>query len=299
MKVLFITTFTVDCDNHVRAWRSFAPTEHLRMRHCGIGIDGDVVRAVREAGPELVFYISANQGPYALKMRALADIRGIARSVNLCSDAADRPWHSVLAHYDKHDCFDLQVSLDGGRHRAIGLSTLTPVDPAPYEGPGPDRDIRCGFSGSVGRWNPRSEIVNALEWFGGLTVRARAAQGGYEDHVHFLRRCRMLLNASWTGSGQAHHIKGRVVEAGWAGCALLESEGSPIGDWFPDDCYFLWRDARQAAEIIADASDADIDGRAARLAAEVRARFHPATVYGEMLKRIGYCVDSAEPRPAA
>jgi hypothetical protein len=97
----------------------------------------------------------------------------------------------------------------------------------------------------------------------------------------------MMLNISYTGSQLTHHIKGRVLESGWAGCALLESAGSPIAEWFPEDCYFTWRDAKEAAAIIRDATDEEIAHRAERLAKEVRARYSAKLIYGEILRRIG------------
>jgi hypothetical protein len=97
----------------------------------------------------------------------------------------------------------------------------------------------------------------------------------------------MVINTSMTGSGDAHHIKGRVIEAGWAGCCLLEQEGSPIWQWFPPDCYVLYRDPRDAASIIENLDDDTIALKSARLAQEVRERFTPRQIYGEMLRRVG------------
>lgn len=285
MKVLFLTTPSNDCNNHVRAFQSFAPAEQLIMRSRGICIDERVVREVREINPDLLFYISANQGVYTLKWRTLVDLRTITKTVNLCSDAMDKPWHTVLDIYKKHQCFDLQVSLDGSKYKSLDLPSLTPVDPTFFKGTS-KRDIRCGFSGSVGTAGARSEAIHALEWFGGLILRGRTLKGGYEDHVKFLRRCKIILNTSWTGSGQTHHVKGRVLEAGWAGCALLEQADSPINEWFPEDCYFSWKDPKEAAEIIKDASDEEISHKAKRLAEEVRKNYTAKQIYGEILDRV-------------
>ena len=253
------------------------------MQASSIRMDWKAVESVRSLNPDVVFYIGANIGPYALKWTALKEIRVISKIVNLCSDAADRPWHNVLFVYKKHECFDLQVSLDGSRPESIGLASLTPVDASVFEGES-NRDIRCGFSGSSG--GRRSEIINALSWFGNLTVRHREANDGYENHVKFMKRCSMVLNTSWTGSGMAHHVKGRVLEAGWAGCALLEYHESPIREWFPEDCYFIWKDAKEAANIIKDASDEEISRRAKRLSEEVRNRFTAKSIYGEILRKL-------------
>lgn len=287
MRAIFLTTNTNEVLGHVRAWESaFGPVKHVTFNHQGIRNDHLLIDAAAAEKPEVIFYIGAVKGTGNPRAETYRELRTIAPLVNLCSDAADKPWHGVLAAYANHKCFDLQVSLDGGRPTAIDISMLTPVDPRPYEGLGPERDIRCGFSGGVGHHNQRAEIVRALECPGGLTVRERS-QSNYEDHVLFIRRCRMILNTSFTGTGQAHHIKGRVLEAGWAGCALLESEGSPICNWFPPDCYLIYRDPKEAAEMIRDLDDETIERTAKRLAEEVRARYTAKTIYGEILRKIG------------
>jgi len=301
MKALFITTKTVDCANHVRAWNSFAPipAAHVTLNPQGVRNDWQAVEAAQEIRPAVIFYIGACSGPGNPRYDALRSIRAVAPTVNIVSDAADRPWHGPLENYRRQNCFDLQVAIDGAHHAPVDLATLTPVDPAPFRDQGAPRDIRCGFSGTVGRWNTRSEIVNALEWFGGLTVRRREAADGYASHAKFLRRSRILLNTSWTGTGLAHHIKGRVIEAGWAGCALLESHKSPIGEWFAPGCYLTWKDARDAADVIANVSDEEIDLAAQALSLCVREQYSPARIYGGMLERLGLHVDSSEPRSAA
>lgn len=285
MKALFITTKSNDCDNHVQAWESVhGPAARLVFDVQGIRNDWQFAAAAEQHKPEVIFYIGACNAPGNPRPATLAGLRSFAPTINLCSDAADKPWHPVLAGMRTRGCFDLQVSIDGARNSPVDMATLTPVDPRPFQVE-TERDIRCGFSGSVGRWNERSEVVKALEWLGGLTVRERQGSGAYEDHARFLRRCRMLLNSSFTGTGHAHHVKGRVLEAGWAGCALLESEGSTIGDWFPADCYLTYRDPKEAAEIIASLDDSTISRMATRLSEEVRSRFHPSMIYGSILKR--------------
>ena len=287
MKAMFVTTETCDTTNHVRAFESaFGEVEHYRFDHTGIRNDWKIIETAERVRPQAIFYIGANCAPGIPKPDTLKALRNIAPTVNLCSDAADSPWHSVLAFYRCNGCFDLQVSIDGAKD-VVDLSTLTPVDSRPFDAINVERDIRSGFSGTVGRWNSRSEMVLALKWFGGLTVRDREGDGTYEDHVRFLKRCKILLNISITGSGRLHHIKGRVLEAGWAGCALLESDGSPINDWFPSDCYFLYRNPKEASDIIESISDEEILRAAKRLSEEVRKRFRPEQIYGEMLKRVG------------
>ncbi len=288
---LFITTRTNEVENHIRAWEcAFGPADRISFDHrWNISSDGVLIEKARETKPDLIFYIGACVATGNPKVSTLSQLREIAPIVNLCSDAADDPWHPVLRNYQARGCFDLQVALDGAREAPVDMAVLTPVDPGVFSGTG-TRDIRCGFSGTVGRHGLRAPVFEALG--ARVEVRQRATEDGYEAHGRFLARCRMTVNMSYTGTGERHHIKGRVLEAGWAGCALLESDGSPIGDWFPEDCYITYRDAQEAAEIIRDASDDLIEERARNLAAYCAAHYHPRQIYGGILERLGF-VDSA------
>jgi len=227
--------------------------------------------------PDVIFYIGAVKGLGNPKIETFLTLKSIAPLINLCSDAADKPWHYVLGYYRNNKCFDLQVSIDGAD--SADLSTLTPVDASAFKKV--KKDIRFGFSGSVGRWNTRSEVVNALDWFGGLTVRSRATS--YEDHANFMCRTKILLNTSWTGTEQTHHIKGRVLEAGFAKCVLLEHIDSPIADWFPKEAYISWKDPKEAAEIAANLNDKEIESTANSLHNAVISKFTASKIYGEIL----------------
>lgn len=304
MKALFLTTRTNDCSNHVRAWDSvsYESAVHLTYEHRGGGIKDDqgLHDAMVRESPDVMFWIGANSAPGNPKPSALRAMRSIAPFVNLVSDAADRPWWSPLKNYAKLECFDLQVALDGGvdDFPVEVLRTLTPVDARPFAAE-VERDVQYGFSGSVGRGAPRSEIIRALEWFKGLHVRPRAGRAqelSYDDHARFMRRCQVVLNFSWTGTGHTHHVKGRVLEAGFAGCALLEHECSPIGDWFPEECFIRWRDVKHIAELVENLDDATIARAARRLAGFVRSRYGAARIYSEILEKAG--VDLPLSRPA-
>ncbi len=278
MRAIFVTTDSVDCFNHVRAWNSCFPksTHHtFNLNH--IRNDHLILEAAK--GHDVIFYIGAVKGNAVPRYKTFQKLREIAPVINICSDAADKPWEIMLGHYKRRESFDLQVSIDGAKDSPVDLATLTPVDSNPFKET--NKDIRCGFSGTVGGYDRRSQVVMALNWLGGLTLRERCKS--YEDHVNFMARCRMMLNTSWTGTGHAHHIKGRVIEAGWAGCALLEHADSPISEWFPEDCYFRWGNPKEAAEIIKNSTDEEIAKKASRLSEEIRNRFTAKQIYGEIL----------------
>ena len=171
------------------------------------------------------------------------------------------------------------VSIDGARDAPVDWVSLTPIDFSVFEGEG-DRDIPCGFSGTAHRETPRGRLLWPVITDG--TVRLRRRSRSYDAHAMFMRRCVSIVNTPFTGTGKAMHVKGRVLEAGAAGCALLELEGSPAADWFPAAALVGWRDAddirRLAATRLADAAEALHD--------HVRRHYSPALIYGEILDRV-------------
>lgn len=286
MNALFITTDTNDCLNHYQAWNScFTPALLQTFNIHQIRNDWKFVQYAQKMKPDVIFYIGAVKGLGIPKPDTFKQLRDIAPTINLCSDAADSPWHGVLKHYKKQGCFDLQVSIDGALDAPVDHVTLTPVSPEHFKKE--TKDIRCGFSGTVGRFNRRSEVINALEWFGNLTVRKRG--DSHREHINFLNRCELLLNTSWTGSDLGHHIKGRVLEAGLAGCALLEHKDSPIHQWFKGG-WIPWEAPKDVAEIIKDISDKEIQDISNTLSQEVKS-YTPEKIYTEILNLVSIAVE--------
>jgi len=212
-------------------------------------------------------------------------LRQIASIVNLIPDAGDfgSPWPAQIERYRVEECFDLHVGLDGCLNSPVDHVTVTPVNCRPFETT-VEKDIRCGFSGGIG--GRRDSVLEALGSRCEIRIRD-SIFGDYYDHVHFLQRCHIILNTAWTGSGQYYHVKGRVLEAGWARSALLEQIYSPIRDWFPSDSYFSYADTDEAIRIIETTSDDDIEERAMRLARAVRENYHPREIYQGILNKLG------------
>lgn len=290
-KALFLTTHTNEVGNHIRGWESvFGEATRFIFNIGSIRNDWRWTEGAAKLKPDVIFYIGAcgigGGAPHKSCLRAL---RKMAPMVHLCSDAADPPWHPVLRYFREEELFDLQVALDGALDAPVDFATLTPIDPRAFSQYSlqTSRTIRCGFSGTKGGVGDRFDLMTTLEQAGLLKVRHRLKGDGYDDHVQFITSCQMLLNMSGTGSRATDHIKGRVVEAGWARCALLEPLTSPIHEWFPKDCYFSYKDVGEAATLIRDLTNEQIEERVVNLAEYTRANYHPRQIYGSILERIG------------
>lgn len=291
-RALFVTTKSNDVDNVISAWDFWnPPSDRVSFDHMNGVDDAAIIGAAKHIGPAVIFYIGS-VGPCSPTHDALRRLRDIAPSIHICFDAADEPWHPLLAEYSAAGCFDLQVSIDGVRGTPVDLVTVAPVNPAFFDGPGPDRTIRCGFSGNIGLQgdvptDQRGTILGPLIASGLVERRQRdvTESDSYTDHVEFMRKCRIIINTSFAGSGTVHHVKQRVFESAFAGCALLENDASPVGDWLPAGCFFPYRDSEQAAELIGTLADDAIAESARIRSAYVQENFMPKKLFGEMLAR--------------
>ena len=283
MKVLFITTQTNDTHNLIDAWDLVAnePAARFMFHYERPPVDDLMIEAAKKTNPEIIFYIGGCDGIGFPAVGTFRKLRQIAPIVNLIPDAGDygSPWYDLIKKYRVEECFDLQVGLDGCLNSPVDHVTVTPVNWRPFETT-IKKDIRCGFSGGLG--GKRDSLIAAL----GSRCLIRLRSNDYLDHACFLKRCHIVLNTAWTGSGQYYHVKGRVLEAGWAGAALLEHVDSPTSDWFPSDAYFHYDHPNEAIRVIETVSDDDIGERAMRLARAVRENYHPMKIYQGILEKI-------------
>ena len=298
MKAVFITTQTNDVDGVISPWDSFnEPHTRVTFNHMAKVDNERIVREVAESAPQVIFYIGS-VGPGLPSTDCLRKLREIAPSIHICFDGVERDWHPLVEGYRADGCFNLQVTIDGAHSAPVDLVTTAPVDPRAFEGEAPLRDIRCGCSGNIGLTgpahdipcDPRGFILYPLMKYDLVTFRQRVVTGGaksYPAHVNFMRRCKMIINTSFSGSGLAHHLKQRVIESAFAGCAHLEDEESPIAKWFPKDCYFLYRDAWRAGEFIRSVSEKEMAESGRLREAYARKHYTPEKVYGEMIARAG------------
>ncbi len=286
MKALFITTQTNDTHNLVDAWDLVNPSiaHRVMFNYLGYPSDNRIIRAAQKTNPEVIFYIGGCMGSGLPSYETFRQLRSIAPLVNLIPDAADPPWHVTIDKYREEECFDLHVGVDGCPWSPVDHVTVTPV---PYNAfQNHNKDIKLGFSGGQG--GKRNKILKMIGVRCEIRVR-NAIYGKYSEHASFLSRCHMILNTSWTGSGQYYHIKGRVIEAGYAGAALLEMEGSPISHWFPENSYFLYKDGYDLIDLYwrlhhtKHKLKEEVKERASVFSQVVKERYTPMAIYKGIL----------------
>lgn len=284
MRALFITTQTNDTHNHINAWDSVSPipAKRIEFNHIGgLGNDKYILDKAHKAGEiDVIFYIGCNRGAGLPSFETFRELRTIAPLINIVSDAADKPWHIVIEAYRREECFDLQVGIDGEPQSPADMNTLTPVDARTFDSIKIDRDIHCGFSGNVA--GKRTAILSEV----GDRCWIRLRGDDYHNHVKFLKRCRMILNIAFTGSGSRYHIKGRVTETGYAGAALLEPRTSPIIHWFPAHSYLAYGSVDELIETIEVIKDDKIISCAESFSKIVREKYNAGKIYGGMLEKI-------------
>ena len=298
MRALFITTATSEPRECVKAWKSTGGTAtQVTFDINGPRNDDEIIGYAKDYCPDVIFYTGGVSGDGLPSDETLKEIKSYAPSVIIQGDMADPPFFPVLERYRNKDCFDRYVAIDGVHGSPADHVTLTPINLEHFDQPQRSRTIRCGFAGNIvnrdryemikkmhGTEDPRAKVIHGL---GDLVrLRERETEGLYVNFVAFLRRCQMIINTSWAGSGLVHHMKGRVLEAAFAGCALLEMKGSPIADWFPPESYFMYDGINEAKEIIRHTSDSEIERRAKLLEIYAREHYRPEHIFSGIVAKL-------------
>lgn len=322
MKALFVTSATNETIKYAESFSCMPGHETRSVRYTnrkprkggvvekGL-LDAEVYQAALDYQPDLIVYIGSRWGEI-VAIETLQNLnRNVAPTVHLCSDAADHPWWDLLEEYEAKSCFALQVAIDGNKRWPLhahprGLTALTPFDPAryPLSKPHAERPVVFGYGGNLGggpskdRKHPASKRRLIIEECiaGGLKVRERVDEGtsqytvSYAEYAEYLRNCRLMLNIPFSGTQEHMQVKGRVVEAGMAGCVLLEHRGAPTSDWFtPGEDYLEYDSAAHAVQIAKQLADKPDLSQAigSRLRAKVLAEHGPLPFWSRVLERIG------------
>lgn len=307
VKAFFIVSSTNEMHKHVESFTYLNGNEveiysynHRGGNLSGASLDSEINRKASEYKPDMIVYVGACSGniPSPELFRKLQD--ELAPTVLFVSDAADVPWWNLINRYEESRSFSVQVALDGnfnwpGKDKHI--TALTPISPEYFISPPKphsDRIMMFGYAGQLG--HPRRVMIAQMIQFG-LTTRQRQAPSGglesdsltYRQAALFMSNTRIMPNFCATGSNQTTHVKGRVVEAGWAGCLLLEQAGSPTSEWFEKGVDYLeWKDIGEVKEIVDKFKDKPEESQAfgERLRKKVMDKHSPEKFWNAIFERI-------------
>ena len=296
MRVLFLSTQTMNCEPVVTSLQGHQVQVHNYFVQ-GSPPDQGMLDALSHTGPEVVVYIGCNGGPFMPSASTFVrmQMKGL-KTVALIFDAADSSWEEQLERFKKFRCFDLVVAIDGNddwpKVTDNDFTALTPISPHWFEPQKPWHERPVAFAFPGGFASPsRAAIVNACREKAGLVVPARnEAYGSYNEYAHFLTRCRTILNVPWSGFSESQQVKGRVIEAGLAGCLLLEHRESATSKWFtPDVEYQTYGSADEAMLVQGwyDARPQTAAAIAAALRKRVLAEHSPEIFWGKIFERMG------------
>lgn len=294
MKAVFATTQTNDVDKLVGAWDCWSPEPSVRIIHdLYRPVDWDAqIRDIRAQNPDVIFYIGACSAAGCPRVHHLQEISKIAPFINMVCDGGDPPWHAPMEEYKRCHCFARQVNIDGNKVHPGDMTTLTPIDLRPFGGPEVERDIRLGWAGNIHSGH-RVQLVEHMKGSCGLQSRPRD-EAPYADYVNYLRRCKVVLNSSISGTPPNRHVKGRILEAAFAGAAVLEMAASPTHEWFPESAGILYyHNAEHATGIMQNIDDAEIAQRAEALRDYALAHYHPKMIYADMMAGIEWDREAA------
>ncbi len=291
MKALCLITHTCNCETLARSFESFDGNECRLEQYDNRSDHGELVIIAKEYEPDLIIYIGAITGvhgrpiPSVDSLRALNDVSPM---VHICGDGCDRTWWPILYEYDRHQCFTVQVNIDGHFDTPIasfnnGMIRLTPLDcrvfkPRLWK----DRSVLVGYNGSHGS-GERAQTIVAL----GASTCGTVPYSAMAD---FMCGCKIIVNCPVNGTGDRDHIKGRVIEAGFSGSCLFERSNDITRKWFdPITDFIEFSNASDAANKLewARSNDSEIEAIAGRFHMRMIAEHHPKVFWKDVLNKMG------------
>jgi hypothetical protein len=296
MKVSILRTHSDDCEN-----------KYLSLMCLGYDVDviryddrphdrhDEVIEHVRKFAPDAIVYIGAIEGLHdrpTLRPDKLKQLRDIAKTIHICGDACDFPWWPFLETYDKEECFDVQVSIDGNYETPLvnfknGMIKLTPTDPKLFKPRNwHERDIFAAFAGGHGH-GERRDLISCLtasmdvQWIRNTTQTNLCESMG---------RTKISINHSMNGTGDKDHVKGRVVETGFARACLLEKKNKHTSRWFkPGIDYIQYDGVKDAARKLEWAKNnlPEVEKIAMNMNVKMHAEHHPAVFWSDVFEKAG------------
>jgi hypothetical protein len=258
--------------------------------------DHIILNDVFAAQPDIILYTGMADWDKTPSLSTFRRLRKYAPIVHISGDLSDPPYDPYLKRYGEDGTFDLTVNIDGNdewnRHGAKGITLLSPTAPQFFADPKPlaGRPIDFGFAGGLGSPS-RREIVEYLQGAAGLVVKPYDNRwGSYADYARFLQDCKIVLNIPFSGSDAVRQVKGRVLEAGLAGCVLLDHVESKSQNWLAmGHDYFVYHDKEGAARGVKYALGGEmaLQPFADRLSSWVREQHSPDRFWGRVFSEVG------------
>ena len=296
MKVLFLRTHTADNEKN---WLSMDGLGHdvhvLQYDHVSHDYQSEIVEQAIGVNPDVIIYIGAIEKYHnkpVLQPPILLRMRGIAPTIHICGDGSDKAWWEWLEAYDRHECFDLQVSIDGNFNTPLatmerGLIKLTPSAPHLFPNvPWAERNQLAGLTGGFSH-GERADLISYLSasmdvhWLRDAT---------YAEMGAFMGRCKAIVNCPMNGTGDGDHVKGRVIETGFSGACLFERKNEWTARWFkPGEEYVEYADWKDAYKKVQWAKQNDEQVRiiSRNFYHAVMAKHAPAVFWKDVFGRVG------------
>ncbi len=299
------------------AWPAPEDREGFKPR---VKMDAELLTIAASLKPDVILYISAWEGLFVLDNQTLGELNQIAPLVHMCFDASDPPWWPQMETFEKLGIFAFTLNIDGGHvwpggkdwrydrwntgpiqaaspqpPIKNGLTLLTPLDPRAFDGvqvPFNVRPFSVGYAGNAGGWI-RNALVQRLqhELKGLFAFKQRDDNlGSYNHYCTFLRHCRVSISVPFTGSNATYHVKGRVLESGYAGACLLEWKNDATRGWFsPRHDFEEYESVEECCEMAQwlAGHPRRCEEIAANLHRRVTTEHSPEAFWGKVLERVG------------
>lgn len=258
-------------------------------------VDFRIRRFVTEFTPDCVFYAGPAEGNCRPMTETFLWIKERAKLIAFICDGGCPGWHPAIKEYAEKNAFDLMVNGDANPDwpkRPQDFTTHGLIAPHYYRRPvrWEQRPIKFGAIIGLGSARRQKETY-WLTANAGLELGLRSEKwGDYQAYADFMCKTKITVNyPEGGGEGKIFQLKYRVMEAGWAGCALFERENPITRSYLdPENDYFEYQEVEDLKAKLDSIPDAEFKRRAENLHYKVTTKLRPEPVWQKMLTTVGF-----------
>lgn len=261
---------------------NFAPDIHVTVvRFSELSALCSILDAQR---PDLFVYFghpdpSLITEPIAHKLKTTA-----TPAVLILQDAHRPVWGHILGRFIHDGTFDLIVETTGNDAwpmRRQDITTVFPVDHSQFGRPRPwsERTRTIGFAGTHS--STRQQIFAGIKY--DVIEGQSQDDENYKTYVDFMKSCEFIINGATGPHVNIVHI--RSIEAGLAGCVLLEHTSTLLSKWFrPGVDYVEWTSKEELDAIMQ--GPLDLPSLAANLRQRAMTDYSPHNFWTNIFLRL-------------
>lgn len=251
-------------------------------------VDHKIMAYFRQNPADYIIYEGPAEGKCRPTIETFKWLKERAKTICVVNDGGCKGWAPALQSYKESDAFHLVLNIDGCLEwpkRPQDITTYPLLDSSFFK-PKEKRDIFFGGIHSFSSPHRDKATKYILESCDFVMGNRSDKWGDYQKYADFLCNTTVTINFPESGLGTPM-VKFRVIEAGFAGCVLLEKK-NPITPLYliPNEDYIEYWEVEEIPGILESLTPEKISYYSTNILERTREIMNPIREWEKILSSI-------------